>query len=391
MNPTRRTWLATSVGALAGIQGGLALAAVPSPGRHVTVVGAGIIGASIAYHLAAAGAKVTVLEQQTPGAGATMNSFAWLNAGGKRPRPYHLLNQLGVMGWHRLQSEIGKDALPIQWGGRVEWRADAAEAKRMLDAVTLQQSWGYPTRLIDAAEFRRLLPGATPGEIALASYCSVEGAADPLKMNLAILKAAERLGAKIEFPATVQGFEGGKDRVRRVLTSQGPLITDDVVLAAGLGSEALARMLDANVPLRSTPGVLAHSEPAPIRLSRLAMGPGVELKQSLDGRFVTGPGGGGLLKDEATREVGQELLAMAARYLPAIARSKLDYVTLGHRVLPKDGFPIIGRLPTRRNVYVASMHSGMTQAPIVGQLAAIEILGEQTIDFLETFRPERFA
>ena len=77
--------------------------------------------------------------------------------------------------------------------------------------------------------------------------------------------------------------------------------------------------------------------------------------------------------------------------MPAIARSKLDYVTLGHRVLPKDSFPIVGRLPTRRNVYVASMHSGMTQAPIIGQLAAIDILGDHRVGLLEAFRPERFA
>lgn len=76
----RRTYLAGSAGALLSLAAVSTARAQNAAGRRIVVIGAGIIGASIAYHLAAAGAKVTVLEAERPGAGATENSFAWLNA-----------------------------------------------------------------------------------------------------------------------------------------------------------------------------------------------------------------------------------------------------------------------------------------------------------------------
>jgi FAD dependent oxidoreductase len=88
---------------------------------RVVVAGAGIVGASIAYHLAKRGAQVTILEKQRSGAGATQNSFAWINANfSKQPRSYFDLNLAGLAGWRRLHLEIGNE-LEVQWGGSVEW------------------------------------------------------------------------------------------------------------------------------------------------------------------------------------------------------------------------------------------------------------------------------
>lgn len=373
--------------------GTLALSAAPlraAAGTQVVVIGGGIIGASIAYHLAVAGARVTVLEAEKPAAGATMNSFAWLNAGSKRPRPYHMLNLLGMMGWHRLQMELGATVLPVQWGGCVDWTGDATDARRAAASVQAQQAWGYPIRAIEADEIARLLPGVTPGPVAGATFSDAEGTVNPVVATQALLKAAAARGAKIEYPVKVTGFEQKDGRVARVLTDKGAIAADAVVIAGGMGCQPLAAMLGAKVPLESTPGILAHSAPRPIALTRLAFGPGANIKQTADGGFVTGENFG-VSKVPPTREVGEALLAKAATYVHAIKGAKLDMVTLGHRVLPKDSFPIVGHLPGSANAYVAAMHSGMTQAPLIGQLAAIEILGGPKADLLETFRPERFA
>jgi glycine/D-amino acid oxidase-like deaminating enzyme len=85
---------------------------------HVVVVGAGIVGASIAYHLARRQVAVTVLERHRPGAGASSHSFAWINAFGKEPYPYHDLNRRSMEVWHRfaqgLQADVG-----LHWGGEM--------------------------------------------------------------------------------------------------------------------------------------------------------------------------------------------------------------------------------------------------------------------------------
>ena len=75
---------------------------------HIVVAGAGIIGASIGYHLAKRGARVTILDAAQPGSGATGKSLGWINATfSKRPRAYFDLNHLGLSAWRRLQTELG--------------------------------------------------------------------------------------------------------------------------------------------------------------------------------------------------------------------------------------------------------------------------------------------
>src|ERR1700682_4807830 len=123
------------------------------------IVGAGIMGASIGYHLAKRGAQVTILEKRRPGNGATEKSFAWINSTfSKQPRPYYDLNLLGIAGWRRLTQEFAGD-LQIQWGGSVEWfEPGTPDVEKLKRNVRAHQQWGYQTHLVDEADVRRLLP-----------------------------------------------------------------------------------------------------------------------------------------------------------------------------------------------------------------------------------------
>jgi glycine/D-amino acid oxidase-like deaminating enzyme len=370
---------------LAGYTRGLRAAAVD----RVVIVGAGIMGASIGYHMAKRGAQVMILERDRPVAGASRNSFAWLNAGTKAPRTYYELNMLGMLGWRRLNLEIGS-ALPIQWGGGVQWTDRVESAEKYRRGIRDQQREGYSVRLIDGSEVEQLLPDADPGKIAVASFADQEGTLDPVGATEALLDKAKSFGATLHYPCEVTGLAITAGRVRGVNTTQGTIGADRVVFAAGNGIPPLARAAGLSVPLLESPGVLAHTVPLPRLLSRVAISNRATLKQNPDGRIVTGTDFGGTPGVQATQEEGEKLILAAAKYLPALRPSQLDFVTLGHRVLPKDGHPIIGASKTYSNVYVVATHSGMTLAPIFGQLAAIEMLDQERIDLLESFRPERF-
>lgn len=357
---------------------------------HVVVIGAGIIGAATAYRLARRGVRVTVLEKTAPASGATGDSFAYLNASTKPDRAYHQLNALGIAGWHRLQVELN-GALPLRWGGAVYWRADQAAARNLLSTLRRCQEWGYAARRIDETELRRLLPNVVPGPVASAVLYEQEGVVDPSGAVDVLLGEAKKLGATVHFPVEVTGLDAAGDRIRGVRTSDGAIGADAVVVAAGLGSEALVNALGVKLPLVSSSGVLVHTEPQPPLLERAVFAPGSTIKQDVSGRIVSSIGHEGSIPAGQASEQGKRILQSAARYFPGLQEARIARVSEGRRVLPADGFPVVGFAGKYTNLYIAVSHSGVTLAPVIAQFATQELLDGVAVEPLAPYRPSRFA
>ena len=111
------------------------------------VIGAGVMGASVAFRLAQAGADVTVFEATRIGGGTSGISFAWTNAHRKPPKPYHDLNVGGMKAHAALKEEFG--ATPW-WhgGGSLEWELEIDRADQRANVEQLQ-TWGYAAEWID--------------------------------------------------------------------------------------------------------------------------------------------------------------------------------------------------------------------------------------------------
>lgn len=303
---------------------------------RVIVAGAGIMGASIAYHLAKRGARVTLLEKEHPAAGTTKNSFAWLNAYGKSPRAYYNLNLAGIAGWRRLEIEIGP-SLPLQWG-RDDQKIDA-----MKKHVRERQGWGYAVRMVDQGELARLVPYAEIKESGAANFADQEGTVDPVVAAKALVAKSKSLGVKVVYPCDVTGVQSSNGRVKAVQTTQGLMECDSFVLATGNGTMDLAAKAGLAVPLKESKGILVHTTPRPQLVNRIIMPPACNIKQNADGRVVTGTNFEDTGDLQPTREVGEQYLATAASYIPQLKTDQIEFMTLGHRVMPKDGLPIVGR------------------------------------------------
>ena len=370
---------------------------------RIVVVGAGVVGASIAYHLAKRGARVAIVDAVGPGAGATEKSFGWINATfSKHPRAYFDLNRLGIAGWRRLETELGGE-LKVQWGGSVAWVPAGPDADVLRENVRRHQEWGYATHLIDEDELHRLLSNIAPGDFGAACYSEYEGAVDALDAVKALLRQLREAGAEVRYPHQVTGLKLEGGRVTAIQAPESSLEAGVVVLACGVAVPGLAESAGVSVPLKESEGVLVHTRPQPKLIDRVVLAPEIHCKQKLDGRVLvggrivaglgtatgtaTGPAAG---TEPELAEYGKRILRQAAAVLPGLRGVAVERITLGRRVMPVDEYPVVGFAASCPNLYIAAMHSGVTLAPLIGQLAALEILDDARVSLLEPYRPARF-
>jgi glycine/D-amino acid oxidase-like deaminating enzyme len=372
---------------------------------RVVVAGAGIVGASIAYHLAKAGATVTVIDQQAPASHASRGTFAWINATwAKQPRHYHALSQASVAYWHELQAAL---RLPVRWGGSLEWFEDAQRQEELAAQIDEQFDWGEPARMVDAAEFSRLEPNIAVAfrDGWAAALSGNDGATDPVAATHALLNAAGKMGARVAFPCELIDARMRHSKLIEVTTSTGTLRADRLVLATGAAAEITHTVAQLEIPQRSRPGVIVITEPLPELLQHIIVAPGIHMHQRTDGRIVIGEQAGApqneahalRLADRPNdfpsealgREHAERILAAARPFLPELSHARIAQTYIGWRPLPIDGHPVVGASTARPDVYLAIMHSGVTLAPLIGKLAAQEIVQGMPAASLDAFRPDR--
>ena len=383
--------------------------------QHIAVIGAGILGAAIAWRIAARGRRVTLLDRAAPGSGASSHSFAWINAGAKEPIDYHNLNRRSLEMWPRFAASIATsigdngnpDNVGLRWGGKVSWETDGEAAAALTARVRQLQSWGYPTRLVSAAELAELEPALELGPasaIVAAEYSANEGQVEPQLVVDAALRRLSELDAVALVGATVTGFvSDGDGRIVAAQTTSGDVTADAFVLAAGTDTTALAALAGVNIPQAESPGVVIRTTPLPPLLPKVPvvyappLGDGrreIHLRQCADGRFMIGEGDQESLAEDASQAHANDLLARAAAYLPGLADATALPVPVGWRPMPLDGYPVMGFAAEAPNLYIALTHSGVTLAPALSELAALEICEgarAQADAVLGAYRPGRFA
>lgn len=352
---------------------------------RIIVVGAGIIGASIAWHLVRAGAAVTVIEAGTPGGVATANSWAWINASHGNPERYVRLRMRAMAEWRRLEGEV--PGLRVAWSGGLMWEMPPAA----LEAYRAEHAgWGYRIRRVERKEILRLEPElASPPDWAL--HAEDEGAVEPLVVARALLAAAEGEGAQVIVENPVHRLDLRAGRVTGVETGAGRIEADEIVLAAGAETPRLAAMAGFHLPLTAPPGLLVSTAPAPRLLNGLVMAPTLHLRQTAEGRLIAGADfGGGDPGQDPAREAA-EVFAGIQRMLRSGASLTYGFHTVGYRPVPADGFPAVGRVPGVAGLSVAVTHSGITLAPAIGRFLAEQILTGRREALLAPYDLERFG
>ncbi|MEM7433339.1 MAG: FAD-binding oxidoreductase [Pseudomonadota bacterium] len=375
----------------------------PGSPLRVVVAGAGIIGASVAYHLAKAGADVTVIDQQGPATHASRGTFAWINATwAKQPRHYHALTQASMVHWKQLQEALD---IPVRWGGSLEWFDNDERQVRLAEQIAEQLAWGEPARMVQAPELAELEPELSIDPDVRVAYSGNDGAVDPIVATDRLLSAAQQQGAKLRYPCELIDTVSRGTRLVSVETSDGTIAADRLILATGAAPDVCRRFAHIDIPQRTTPGVIAITRPTPRCVHRIIAAPGAHFHQRDDGRIVLGEQDGApdteahalRLKDRPNdfpsdiiaQQHGNRIRDVAAQFVPQIANTEIETAYIGWRPLPLDGHPVLGFSPERPDVYIAIMHSGVSLAPIVGQQVTREVFAGIELEELQPYRPTR--
>ncbi len=367
--------------------------------KKIVIIGAGIIGASIAYFLShRSHNNVTILERETPGSGASGHSFAWVNAFGKDPRDYHTFNRRSLDMWYRMEHHLDAD-IGIHYGGELRWENSKESALQLQRRIRQLQTWGYPCQLISRDEMSKLEPGLNPGKVESASYSKADIHVETDKFISACLNNAQASGTEIYTESDVIDFEIQNDKIVAVKTEDNEFPCDVVVLANGTDMTKLASLVDIHIPQQFSPGIIIKTTPCDTVLKNIAIlhAPSndeykqhIHLRQLYDGSLRIGQGTQEGINRDDSKQHADILLSCAKAFLPAMGNASAIATPVGYRPMPLDGFPIIGYTESLPNMYVALMHSGVTLAPLIGEMSTMEIMDDVRIDWFEPYRLDRF-
>lgn len=412
------------------------------PVRHVTIVGAGIVGISAAIHLQRDGCQVTVIDRLRPGEGTSLGNAGIFASCGFVPvatpgfawkAPGMLMDPLGPLSirWSHLpklapwllsfvrhsapqQVERIADAMSALVGTSVEdhialaagtgaepWvrpspylyvYPDEAAFEAESYAWTLRRERGVTMELLRGDAVREFEPTLAPN-LRFAAVLERHGyTPDPLQLVTALAAHFVRSGGVI-LQREVQGIEIGASGPSRLLTAQGPVDIDRLVICAGAWSGQLASRLGSPVPLESERGYHVTLQ-APGLMPRYPI-------MSSSGKFVATPMACGLraaglvefggLQAGPRLGMAQRLLTHVERLFPGVSTARYSQ-WLGHRPSLPDSLPVISRSPHFESVYFAfgHQHVGLTSGPKTGRLVADMVAGRAPVIDLDPFRIDRF-
>ena len=373
-------------------------------GAQVVIVGGGVVGASVAWHLAARGCTdVLVLERAGAlGAGSTGRATGGFRA--QFATPVNVgLSLLAREKLRRFREEVGADP-GYRPCGYLFVATTEAQLATLRAAQRVQRAAGLEeVEELDADAVRARNPAIAGDDVIGGVFCATDGFLRPLQILDGYAAAARRRGVRVALGERVHGLRREGGRVTAVETTSGPVHADVVVDAAGAWAAEVARMAGVELPVTPVRRQVACTEPTTKLPAAMPMtifvDDGFHLRMR-DGRVLLlwpGPAephdGTAVAFDDAWLP---GVVERARRRVPCLADVPVDRArcVAGLYEMSPDGHAILGRAPGLDNLVLANGSSGhgVMHAPALGHLAAEEILdGRATTLDVSALRPERFA
>jgi glycine/D-amino acid oxidase-like deaminating enzyme len=363
----------------------------------IVVIGAGLVGSAIAYGLANRHVSVLVLDGGDRDFRAANANFGlvWQHGKGMDMPPYQQLTRDSIDLWPDFSAELtDTSAIDLQYEhngglvlclGEAQFEQRRAELRRLDNQLGgLEPDW----EMLDRGALTKLLPNVLPGpDVTGASFGRRDGHANPLSLLAALHVGILRRGGQLRGGSPVHSVQADARGSFTIEFGPERASAARVVIAAGLGSRALAAQVGLDVPIRPQRGQILVTE----RLEPFLPLPTLGVRQTREGTVMIGATNEEAGFDSSTTsEAAVALSANAIRGIPALSEATLVRQWAGLRILTPDGFPIYAESQSHPGAFVALCHSGVTLAAVHAALLAEAIAAGRLPPSLDVYTSRRF-
>jgi len=370
----------------------------------VVIVGGGVTGVSIAYHLAALGVRhVLVAERRFLASGGTGRSVGIIRQLYPTPETTRMVRR-SLEVYRHFGDAVGGESGYVGCGVLIG--VSAAMRPRLEAILTHQRNLGVSADVLDAADVARLEPRIDASTVQAVLYEPESGYADPTAVTLGYAEAARQRGVTIEQGVEVTEIIAAGGRLTGVRTASGDTVRAPVVVnAAGLWAGPVAAMAGVSLPIivGRHPVLIVERDPdfGPPHLVYLDLAGGAYVRPETGGLTLTGsltddeanhPMDPELLGSEVGLDEAEETLVRTSRAVPRLADARYRQGYAGAFDITPDWMPILDQSPLDGFWIAAGMSGhGFKLAPAVGETMAALITGAQPPVSALPFRLGRFA
>ena len=364
----------------------------------VAIVGGGINGASIAYQLSKIGRKVIIIEKNQLACQASSAAAGMLAAQAELEQdgPLYQMALKSQKMFSDLSSELFEySGVDIEYVNKgllkiAESEEIALEVKKQ---VTFQRNWDPAIKWLDTKELREMEPSLS-SSLAGGMYLPNDGHVQPAKLTQAFAKASVNFGAEIRQNTEVLSFKFENSQVKGVITSNGIVNCDQVVVATGAWAAKLMRESGIDISVYPVKGeCFSIRTEKPIINTTIFSDKRCYLVPKRNGEIYIGATMIENTYDNTVTPKGiASLIERATQLVPQIEDAAWERVWSGIRPQTGDGIPYIGEHPRWKGLFVAAGHfrNGILLSPITGKLVAELVAGSlQNEDLLSAFQLER--
>lgn len=375
---------------------------------RIIIIGGGVIGTSIAYHLSKYDARVMLIEKNDLATGSSGACDGLVFMQSKKPGVHLSLALESLKLFESLRFELPINIEFKKTGGMVVIENDT-EYKAMSKYVTAQQNIGLDVQLLDKAETLAKEPNLSP-QIKGCTFSPLDAQVNPIYLTLAFALGAKKNNAEILTNTNVLDILTKNNQVVGVRTDKGNFDADIIVNAGGSMAGLVSDLIGIPIPVRPRRGQIAVTNASVPILNHCLItanyiaakfdpslaakgGHGISMEQTDNGNLLLG----------STREfVGfnkqntisgiQTIIRKTTNILPELKRLQVIRTFAGLRPYTPDGLPLLGPVEGLNGYFIAAGHEGdgIALSPITGELMARLLLEKKSFIDLGPFSPKRF-